>query len=148
MEGCIAAVVRYEPRVNALTEIPLVDIGQLVSSMINLSVPRRWDLRPGYYMPLVQSQPRPPPGLSTPGVKRKDLSHPGSSITLPLRAHLPGAQAAPQQFTIPPQAISQLMHGIHDLGMDAETVIENVPFVELGRHALAQNWCCVKISNV
>lgn len=131
-----------------IPEIPLVDIGQLVSSMINLSVPRRWDLRSSYYIPLIQPQPRPPPGLSTPGAKHKDLSHPGSPITPQPRANPSGGQATPQQSTIPPQPGSQSMHDIHDLGMDAETAIENAPFVELGRHALAQNWCCVKISNV
>ena len=32
--------------------------------------------------------------------------------------------------------------------MDAETAIQNAPFVELGRYALAQNWACVRVGNV
>ena len=34
------------------------------------------------------------------------------------------------------------------LMMDAETAIQNAPFVELGRTALAQDWSCIKIGNI
>lgn len=36
----------------------------------------------------------------------------------------------------------------HFLFRDAETAIQNAPFIDLGRHALAQNWSCVKVGNV
>lgn len=36
----------------------------------------------------------------------------------------------------------------HFLFRDAETAIQNAPFIDLGRHALAQNWSCVRVGNV
>lgn len=42
----------------------------------------------------------------------------------------------------------QSFGAIGHLKMDAETVIENAPFRELGRHCLAQNWYCIRIANV
>lgn len=34
------------------------------------------------------------------------------------------------------------------LMMDAETAVQNAPFIELGRYSLAQGWSVVKIGNV
>lgn len=117
--------------------------------MINLNIPR-WDLRSNYYMPVPQHQIRPPPGLPAPALVTNDTNQASASFPAVSRQPPVARPATPQHHPTlpypPPLVKSEL--GNSSLIMDAETAIENAPFVELGRHALAQNWCCVKISNV
>ncbi|KAF8476954.1 hypothetical protein BDZ91DRAFT_787566 [Kalaharituber pfeilii] len=122
--------------------------GELVSSMINLNIPRTLDLRPSYYMPLLPQQSRPPPGLPLPVNRKENPTGPmafTSTIQLPLPRSVTPQQR--EQLSISSSGM-KVIPTTSTLVMDAETAIENAPFVELGRHALAQNWCCVKISNI
>lgn len=118
--------------------------GELVSSMINLNIPRTWDLRPSYYMPILQHQLHPPPVSN-------ETSQSSASFAPAPRQPLLAPPTTPQQrLVLPypsPTAAKEIL-GVTNLAIDAETAIENAPFIELGRHALAQNWCCVKISNI
>lgn len=127
------------------------DIEQLVSSMINLNIPRTWDLRPSYYMPILQHQLHPPPGLPGPVPVSNETPQPSVSFSPVPRQPPLAPPTTPQQRLVLPYSsatATKEILGATNLAIDAETAIENAPFVELGRHALAQNWCCVKISNV
>jgi hypothetical protein len=59
-------------------------------------------------------------------------------------AHLTTNMAAPLSMAANPNAANMS----NMLMMDAETAIQNAPFVDLGRNSLPQNWSCVKIGNV
>lgn len=118
--------------------------------MINLNIPRAWDVHPSYYMPLLQHRPLPPPGLAPLGAAT--LENPpvqAPLTTVPRPPQPPPLPSTPPQCPAlhPPQHPNSVSSGPNFI-VDAETAIENAPFIELGRHALAQNWCCVKISNV
>ena len=119
--------------------------------MINLNIPRTWDLRPSYYMPILQHQLHPPPGLPGPVPVSNETPQPSVSFDPTPRQPSLAPTTTPQQRLVlpyPPATAAKETLGTTNLAIDAETAIENAPFVELGRHALAQNWCCVKISNV
>jgi len=127
------------------------DPEQLVSSMVNLSIPRTWDFRPSYYMPILQHQLPRPPELSGPVPASNETSQPPVSLAPAPRQPSLAPPTTPQQHPVqayPSTTATKEILGATNLAIDAETAIENAPFVELGRHALAQNWCCVKISNV
>jgi len=127
--------------------------------MLNLNVPQAWDLHPGYYLPVMPPQTFPPPGLPVQGIAIKESQQPAAFTPAPSRAVSMAVDAsgmAPQPPALPArnvqyQPVTATKPAAPALAippMDAETAIEDAPFVELGRHALAQNWCCVKISNV
>ena len=127
--------------------------------MLNLNVPHAWDLHPGYYVPVVPQPTFSPQTISAQRAPTRETQSVVSLSSAPSRtpvimgnphiAKTPTAATAPQQnFHFQPDHAPKQSHKIAALSMDAETAIEDAPFVELGRHALAQNWCCVKISNV
>ena len=127
------------------------NIEQLVSSMINLNIPHTWDFRPSYYMPILQHQLHPPPGLSGPVPASHEAPQTSVSFAPAPRHPSLAPPTTPQQrpvLSYPLATAAKEIPSAINLVIDAETAIENAPFVELGRHALAQNWCCVKISNV
>ena len=132
--------------------------------MINLNVPYPWKPQHRYNPPQLHQHISPPPGLPVPAYKdvqtaQSPVNPPVPTIpTVPrLNTQIPFQMAPPPQLQAPPQpqrqqvtyqpAVPRPVSSSSNL-MDAETAIEDAPFVELGRHALAQNWCCVKISNV
>lgn len=60
----------------------------------------------------------------------------------------PVAYPTPNITPVPPAIAPADPNINHFLFRDAETAIQNAPFIELGRHALAQNWSCVRVGNV
>jgi hypothetical protein len=63
-------------------------------------------------------------------------SQPHMSIT-----QIPGNPVVPIGLPLNSSNMSRVL-------MDAETAIQNAPFVNLGKNSLPQNWSCVKIGNV
>ncbi|KAI5810020.1 hypothetical protein DFH27DRAFT_170935 [Peziza echinospora] len=133
--------------------------GELVSSMLNLNVPHALDLYPGYYVPVVPQPTFSPQTISAQRVPTREIQPVVSPPSAPTRTPVivgdpqlvktPTAATAPQlNLHFQTDHAPKQAHKIAALSMDAETAIEDAPFIELGRHALAQNWCCVKISNI
>ncbi|RPB14706.1 hypothetical protein P167DRAFT_40286 [Morchella conica CCBAS932] len=60
----------------------------------------------------------------------------------------PVAYPTPNITPVPPAIAPADPNINHFLFRDAETAIQNAPFIELGRHALAQNWSCVRVGNI
>lgn len=94
------------------------------------------------------------PGSSTGAVQFSSPTPPSRSHFSPLKMENTVATAAPL-LAIPELVIEGIpripmssANMSRILMMDAETAIQNAPFINLGRNSLAQNWSCVKIGNV
>jgi hypothetical protein len=84
-------------------------------------------------------------GLYNTPVKAEQIPVIAAQPFVPAHAH-PASTQPTLDMSLSMQLTSPNMSRM--LMMDAETAIQNAPFVELGRNSLAQNWSCVKIGNV